>query len=284
MSTNCFLQAHGERTGFPRKIGLYTAPHLISVRECFRINSKPISEASFTKYAFEVFDALSNDADQNPGTYRPGHSHVLTILAFHVFFSESVDVAIFETNCGGTNDATNIVRPKVVGITKIGIDHISTLGSTIESIASHKSGIFKFQIPAFSSLQVPAATIVLEQRAAEKFTQLTFVNMNDKIPPDKFGPSVQRENASLALALASCFLLEVAPEEGHEIIPEDISRGRELYAWPGRFQQITKDDCQWFLDSAHNEISLSVVGKWFADVTAEMNRYVLHSIYSIESP
>ncbi|KAF4637067.1 hypothetical protein G7Y89_g1008 [Cudoniella acicularis] len=244
-------------------------PFLISVRESIRINSNPISDAAFAKYFFEVWDKLSNDALQNPGTYRPGYNQFLTLLAFHVFFSEQVDVAIFETNSGGTHDATNIVKPNVVGITRLGIDHVSTLGSTIESIAWHKSGIFKYQVPAFSSIQVPAATTVLKKRATEKLSQLNFVNVDDKLPADVFKPVVQRENASLALALSSAFLQENAPQEDCEITAQDISRAIELFTWPGRFQQINNANCQWFLDSAHNRMSLSVVGKWFAETTME---------------
>jgi len=258
-------------------------PFLISVRESIRINSSPISEALFTKYFFEVWDKLSNDALQNPGTYKPGYNQVLTLLAFHVFFSEQVDVAIFETNSGGTYDATNIVKPNVVGITRLGIDHVSTLGSTIESIAWHKSGIFKSQIPAFSSLQVPAATAILQERAAEKFAQLTFVGVDDRLPADTVKPMVQRENVSLALALASTFLQEKAPQEDCNITQQDITRGIELFSWPGRFQQIINGNCQWFLDTAHNQVSIPVVGKWFAEITADMKWYVnrqyfLHTI------
>jgi folylpolyglutamate synthase len=160
-----------------------------------------------------------------------------------VFFSKQVDVAIFETNSGGTYNATNIVKPNVVGITRLGIDHVSTLGSTIDSIASHKSGIIKPYIPAFSSLQVPAATTVLKKRATEKFAQLTFVDTDDRLPADAFKPTVQRENASLALALASTFLQKTISPEDCEITPQDISCGIELFSWPGRFQQIVNGNC-----------------------------------------
>lgn len=34
-------------------------------------------------------------------------------------------------------------RPVVCGVTSLGIDHTSVLGTTIESIAWHKAGIFK---------------------------------------------------------------------------------------------------------------------------------------------
>ena len=44
------------------RLGLYTSPHLVAVRERIRINGKPISEEEFAKYFFEVWDRLeAND-------------------------------------------------------------------------------------------------------------------------------------------------------------------------------------------------------------------------------
>ena len=61
-----------------------------------------------------------------------------------MFISEQVNIAIFKTNYSGTYNATNIVKPNVVRITKLGINYINVLSLTIESIAKHKLGIFKF--------------------------------------------------------------------------------------------------------------------------------------------
>jgi folylpolyglutamate synthase len=68
----------------------------------------------------------------------------LTLLAFHVFLQEEMDVMILEVGVGGEYDATNVVeQPVVCGITPLGFDHMSILGETIESIAWHKAGIIK---------------------------------------------------------------------------------------------------------------------------------------------
>lgn len=57
---------------------------------------------------------------------------------------EKVDVAIFEVGVGGEYDSTNILEnPIVCGITALGLDHVSVLGNTLESIAWHKAGIIK---------------------------------------------------------------------------------------------------------------------------------------------
>src|ERR1700719_1551929 len=40
------------------RTGLYTSPHMVSVRERIRINGVPLSEEDFAKYFFQVFEKL----------------------------------------------------------------------------------------------------------------------------------------------------------------------------------------------------------------------------------
>ena len=145
-------------------IGLYTSPHLVTVRERIRINGAPLPEDEFAKYFFEVWDRLiaNNTVCYLPYAHRgiylrrhlqrkipttpdmPGYFRFLTLMAFHVFLDKRVDATILEVGIGGTYDSTNIVpSPIVTGITALGIDHIQVLGKTIQDIACQKSGIFK---------------------------------------------------------------------------------------------------------------------------------------------
>jgi folylpolyglutamate synthase len=58
---------------------------------------------------------------------------------------------VVEVGVGGTYDATNILEnPSVCVITSLGHDHQAILGSTLEEIAWHKSGIFKVARHKFS--------------------------------------------------------------------------------------------------------------------------------------
>jgi folylpolyglutamate synthase/dihydropteroate synthase len=68
----------------------------------------------------------------------------MTLLAFHIFLKLKVDATVLEVGVGGTYDSTNIVpKPVVTGITSLGIDHVTVLGSTLPEIAWQKGGIFK---------------------------------------------------------------------------------------------------------------------------------------------
>ncbi|KAL8788666.1 MAG: hypothetical protein Q9213_001594 [Squamulea squamosa] len=264
---NSLLKVHGERTGFPRKIGLYTSPHLKYVQERIQIDSRPLSENLFAKYVFEVWHGLSGKIF--PG---PRYLQLLFLISVHAFIKEGVDVAIYETHNGGEYDATNVIqKPVVTGVTTIGMDHVEQLGPLIENIAWHKAGIFKHGSPAFSTSQEPAAATVLQQRANEKNVALQFVGVNPILPHNALAlkPEVQRMNCSLAIALASTFLKIKASQEHCFLASQDIFQGIEQFSWPGRFHHILDGNHEWFLDGAHNELSIQKAAQWFVETTLE---------------
>lgn len=266
---NSFLKAHGERTGFPKKIGFYTSPHLKYVQERIQIDSQPLSEDLFSRYVFEVWDGLSRSSS------KPRYLQLLMLVSVHAFIRERVDVAIYETHNGGEYDATNVIKkPIVTGITTIGMDHVEQLGPSIENIAWHKAGIFKYGSPAFSTPQVPEVATVLQKRGREKDVALKFVDVNPMLPLDAnaLKPEVQKKNSSLAIALADAFLKAKAPEKHSNLVPQDVRRGVEQFSWPGRYHRIVNGNHQWFLDGAHNELSVQKAAQWFAETAPETQR------------
>jgi len=272
-----FLKAHGNATGNPQKIGLYTSPHLQNIRERICIDGEPISRELFSTRFFEIWDKLPD----HPTIYLdiPRYLQLLSLLSFHVFIEDKVDVAIYETHCGGEFDATNIIStPIVAAVTSIAMDHVRLLGPTIERIAWHKAGIFKPGSHAFSTLQEPAVTTVLQQRAAEKGVMLEFIGVESALPTSATAlkPKVQRKNCSLALAMVRAWLSVKAPEASSHM--NDVStRGIEQFSWPGRYQQINDRNCQWLLDGASNELSLQSTVQWFAETVLENQKWVTMS-------
>jgi folylpolyglutamate synthase len=258
------------RTGFPKRIGLYTSPDLQCIRERIQIDGQPITEDLFTRYFFEVWEPLSApDSHRLTGTERqPRYLQLLLLLAFHTFIKERVDAAIFETHHGGEYDATNVIpKPVVTGITSLGMDHVDQLGPTFEDVAWHKSGIFKAGAPAFSALQEAGPTEVLRKRAIEKKTDLTFVSPSSRLPGNSrvIGVPVQRLNCSLALQMTEKFLQLTTPDNSDPLLSaEDISAGIDNFSWIGRFEVIERGSSEWFLDGAHNPLSLEQVAEWFA--------------------
>ncbi|TVY25851.1 Folylpolyglutamate synthase [Lachnellula hyalina] len=282
-----FLQQRGRTSGFPEKIGLYTSPPLITTRERIQINATPISEQLFTRYTFEVWERLWYHASQTTDGLEnmPRYRQFLMLLSLHVFVKEEVDIAVYETHSGGEYDCTNIIRPAVTGITTIGMDHVRALGPKIEDIAWHKAGIFKPGVPAFSMEQSPEVAAVLKNRATEKGTQLHFVDLDDRLPREaralKF--KVQKKNASLAISLAETVLKKKLLESDCRLSKTDIVKGVDHFSWPGRFHTVQDGNHQWYLDTAHNELSLKVATEWFAQSLATaQKRYALYDCLILE--
>lgn len=231
---NSILTSIRSSYGLLNKIGLYTSPHLLHVRERIMINSEPISEEAFAKYFFEAWDALETSAKREgrDPRHKPVYFRFLTLMSFHVFIREEVDTAIFEVGIGGAWDSTNVIEvPAVTGITTLGIDHVAILGDTIDKIAWHKGGIFKKNCPAFTVEQVPLASAVLQQRAADLEIPLKTVEIHPALFDVKILPDAdyQRQNASLAVALVDALLQRLGhkPLSSDEGIPSAVRQGLE---------------------------------------------------------
>ena len=218
-----------------------------------------------------MWDVLSKDSER-----LPRYLQLFALVSFHAFIKEKVDVAIYETHHGGEYDATNVIEhPAATVITALGMDHVQQLGPTIENIAWHKAGIFKRGAHAFSSPQEASAADVLRDRATEKGVDIRFVENDPDLPADapQLKPDVQRMNRSVALAAVRHFLKERAPKNLPQLSSSDISRGISQFSWPGRFQTIVEGPFSWYLDGAHNEMSVSKAAEWYVE-NSQRERYV----------
>lgn len=152
------------------KVGLYTSPHLLDVRERIRVNGQMISKSDMTKVIAKVAAAVVENGDRDAVTYF----EILTAAAFEHFKDQQVDIAIVETGLGGRYDATNVLVPEVCGLTSISYDHMQQLGSTLEQIAGEKAGIFKQDVPIVSAPQPDAVKATLRKAAAESKSPILF--------------------------------------------------------------------------------------------------------------
>jgi folylpolyglutamate synthase len=274
---NSILSFYQKSYGLPKNIGLFTSPHLVSVRERIRINSKPISAPLFAKYFFEIWDLLESSAcalSLDPAI-KPAYFRYLTLMSFHVFLKEGIDAAVYEVGVGGEYDSTNIVeQPAATGISTLGIDHVFALGDTVDKIAWHKAGILKTESPAFTTEQVPEAMEVINSRAREKEIDIKVVQINPALKDVKIQPDAdfQRKNASLAIALSEAVLKTVDPlfSLPESTLPKEFVNGLEQVVWRGRFEVKIDGNVHWYLDGAHTTDSLIVAAKWFGSHSSKM--------------
>ena len=256
------------------KVGLYTSPHLKSVRERIQIDGKPLAEEQFARYFFEVWDRLENAAkaageDPTSTSAKPVYFRYLTLMAFHTFICEKVDVNVVECGIGGAYDSTNVIEsPSVVGITNLGIDHVGVLGTTIEEIAWHKAGIMKPGSVCFTpDSQPPTAKDVLQKVADEKGCQLEFVQPLEVIGNGNWKLGLQgvfqNINAAVAVRITTKWLRDRGYEEGPDFETR-LANGLRNVQWPGRCQTKLSQGIKWCIDGAHTLESINLAGKWFA--------------------
>jgi dihydrofolate synthase / folylpolyglutamate synthase len=157
--TETLLRARGLRTG------LFTSPHLSSIRERICVDGEPLSAERFADAYDEVKPYLELVDQSQPAALS--FFEVLTAMAFAVFADAPVDVAVIEVGVGGTWDCTNVADGAVAVVTPISIDHVRYLGNTVTSIASDKAGIIKPGAVAVLAQQPLDAAEVLLRRVAE---------------------------------------------------------------------------------------------------------------------
>ncbi len=152
----CALRNAGYTTGF------YSSPHLVDIRERFRVNGRAIPQSEFELYTTELAEAARRQTGSN---FRFTYFEFTTVLAALIFARAGVDFVIWETGMGGRLDSTNVVTPVVSVITGIALDHQKYLGDTLEQIAYEKAGIIKSAVPVFHGDMPESVRAVLLERA-----------------------------------------------------------------------------------------------------------------------
>ncbi|KAI3806630.1 hypothetical protein L1987_22541 [Smallanthus sonchifolius] len=292
-STCTFCEAILRESGF--RTGLFTSPHLIDVKERFRLNGLEISEGQFLLYFWGCWNQLKDKVTED--LPMPPLFQFLTILGLKIFISENVDVAIIEVGIGGKHDSTNVIQdPIVCGITSLGFDHTEILGDTLGKIALHKAGIFKPKVPAFTVPQLPEAMAVLKQRAHELevplqvVAPLTYKRLNGvKL---SLSGDHQLVNAGLAVSLCKSWLNTKGKWEklfkndiADDSLPEAFLRGLSTAHLSGRaqivhdfslglsnpikFDESCHGELIFYLDGAHSPESMDACAKWFSNVVHE---------------
>lgn len=291
-STCAFTESILRNCGF--HTGLFTSPHLIDVRERFRLDGMDICEEKFLAYFWWCFDRFKERAtDEVP---MPTYFRFLALLAFKIFAAEQVDVAILEVGLGGKYDATNVVEnPVVCGIASLGYDHMEILGNTLGQIAGEKAGIFKRGVPAFTVPQPDEAMLVLEEKASELDVHLEVAAPLDASVLSGLHLGLEGEhqyiNAALAIALCSTWLQRTGHVEINYLkemthLPEQFVKGLATAALQGRAQIVpdqlieseSSGDLVFYLDGAHSPESMDVCAKWFS--LAIKGDYKQHNSYA----
>ena len=259
---NNLLNSAGKNTG------LFTSPHLVDIRERFRVNGEMVSKENFFEAFMIVYDKVMSKFDDTLEGYHPTFFEFLFFMAMLLFKGEEIEYIILETGLGGKLDATNSLDKKALTIlTRMGLDHTEYLGNTIEEVALQKAGILRNSTKALYFGADEDLNEVLEQAIAdvgaigqcvdknlwkdEKFRDKSIdfsynSRYYDYIAITVPGIAVyQIENVSMAL----CALETLLKKEEMPSV-KTIQSVLKTTVWEGRMEEVLPDV---FLDGAHNE-------------------------------
>ncbi len=246
------------------RVGLYTSPHLVRFNERIVVDGREIPDEDVARIYAEMRPAIERTSGGSK-VRQPTFFEVTTAMAFHYFAERKIDIGVIEVGMGGRMDATNVIRPLVAVLTRIGLEHTEHLGKTVDRIAREKAGIIKpgcrvvtVDQPALPVIEAQAralgcpVTVVGRDLTVERLgfdregQRLRFMDggaMEIQIP---LLGSYQPENAAIAYAA-----VREAARMGFTIPDSAIVAGFQGAVWPGRMQ-IVRANPTVIVDGTHN--------------------------------
>lgn len=259
------------------RVGMFTSPHLVTMRERFKIAGENVSEALFLEALVWVREQLNKYREEKQISYEPTFFEMLFFMGFYLFTREAVDIILLETGLGGKLDATNVTsKPLLTIITEIGLDHMQYLGNTLSRIAGEKAGIIKHGVPVVYGMhneEKKEATAVIAEKA-HSLEAVTYCIQKDDIKGVNIGEKsidflvksryydyirltvatsalYQIENAALAIR-ATDALQDIWKQRKtqNQISLDMIQQGVLKMKWEARMEEIMPDV---YLDGGHNQ-------------------------------
>ncbi|MCJ1340088.1 folylpolyglutamate synthase [Bachmanniomyces sp. S44760] len=250
------------------RCGRFTSPHLIHRWDCISIAEKAVEKDVFQCAEDRV---MLKNKERDIGATE---FELLTGTAFEVFSREGVEIGVVEVGIGGRLDATNILEnPLVTVITKIGKDHESLLGNTLEQIAYQKAGIMKKGVPCvIDGTNQPGVMKTLKDYA-NQVQAGPLITISDEecernkevwgiLNREQFEPH-QRVNICVAYEALKQALRQIQRPQN----PTELLTAVSNISWPGRLQllsveSLTGRSAPILLDGAHNPQSAEVLASY----------------------
>jgi dihydrofolate synthase/folylpolyglutamate synthase len=268
------------------RVGTYLSPHVEEINERIRLDGEPVSDGLLNEAIEAVARASSTYVDAM-GTPSAGLTYFefMTVVAFYVFSTQRVDVAVIEVGLGGRLDATNVVDPLVCAITSIGLDHQAQLGDDIAGIAREKAGIIKRGVPVvLGPMPTEAMDAIVEiARARGAEVWRPGVHLRRQRVDDRWSFSCPSGSVtSLQIALAGTHQVANATVAfgivqrlrgmGFPVSEECIRVGFAAAHIEGRLEELRPG---LVVDGAHNELGARALAGWLAKRPRPATRILL---------
>jgi len=226
------------------RVGMFTSPHLVDVRERIQVNGDMISKDEFREMFLEAKSKMPELT----------FFELVTLMAVLYFVKQKVDYAIFEAGLGGTYDATNFQTGMMTLVTRVALDHTHILGDTVEKITLDKMGVVKEGQPVVVTHANNSVLPIIEDVVVEKKAKLVLAE--DSEFDVSLEGEFQKENAGVAV--------KAAREIG---VGEDVIKdGLASVKWPGRLEFVEKNV---LLDCAHNPSGMKALSEYVSGLDYE---------------
>jgi dihydrofolate synthase/folylpolyglutamate synthase len=231
-----------------RRTGLYVSPHLADWGERVRVDDVPCDPRELLE-ALTAVRERARSVSCAPEDLR--FFDLLTLAADLIFVRAGVEVGVFEAGIGGRLDAISTLRPQLLLLTSMALDHTEILGESTGEILREKllaapGGATVATLPLDGELDELAEAI-----ASERGIRLIRVD-----PKGARGSPDLPAYLNLALALA-----EAGAAAAEEVLPPPPPSARPAarepravdLRLPGRFECGMHRGIPYVLDIAHNE-------------------------------
>ena len=269
------LRASGHRSA------RYTSPHLIDVTERFVVDGRAVSPAALADTVALVRDAIEGLRAGGTLAAQPTFFEVTTAVAFELFRTAGVEIAVVEVGLGGRLDATNVITPEVAAITSIALDHQRHLGSTLRDISREKAGIIKPHVPVVIGALPAEARIAVEEIARDHEAEIVGASLSELGDrPVGLPGAHQRSNAAVALKV-----LQILDRRGVRVSPDAIDTGLANVVWPGRLdRRRLPDGRELLLDAAHNPAGAEALSAYLGSLSDDKRPLVFAAMRDKDIP
>ena len=245
------------------RVGRYTSPHLIDIRERMTAGGKNIGRVEFERLVLVVRDAAQRLVTKGVIAAHPNHFEILTAVGFLFFRERKVDIAVLEVGLGGRLDATNVSSPLVSTIVSIDFDHEEFLGRTLSSIAMEKAGVLRRSRRAVLGPMAKEASETIARIARERSAIVVHALQGVTVKQGRGGLDIKtpkgryagvkalpgaHQRINLIVAIRS---LEALVSAGVEVDLGPAVNAMSRAQWPGRLERF-EGRPPFLLDGAHN--------------------------------
>jgi dihydrofolate synthase/folylpolyglutamate synthase len=224
------------------RVGLYTSPHLHSIRERIQVDGQPIEREVWADAVVQLQSVTFQFEDAGFGAFTKFEA--LTALAALQFKKDDVAIGVFEVGLGGRYDAANAWDSEVSVLTSVQLDHTEILGDTVEVIAEDKLEITRPGSALFTPREhEPGVCETISRICEERDVLVNWVDPETEIPVAAGIPPWTVRNRGLAVAVARSLVGSV---------DEDVvGAASDSFVWPGRCEVVSTSPPV-ILDGAHN--------------------------------